>query len=929
MFQKTIVEIIQRVENIDQPKRSIVELDITDIKDQIQDTLFQIGFTQDSIIDEGFEEIQSLDVTNKEALGLFFLSFIVTLKKELSYNSFWVSVADALLEFEEDKNTFFIDSYFVDNNKPTSYLTEAMNDAVKRFNLRSDTQNNKMTRTVLLQIGLLKRSNNLNYWLTSNSKNNIIDSLTNRASENFSSSFNSAWKTLQRYTQGKLLKSEAIAFLKQNIWFKDFEIEGILSLAKEKLHSNLISIDDIEQQFFLKSVRFEDKKLQFTLDGDDFYILNFQDDSYDVYIDGLFQTKLLKNPDTDLYELEQKLTIEEPENYKIKIEIKDKKNKTLYEEEFVLFDFNHDILIFDEDGKYYKDPNIKLDESKTYSLLLDSDFEVTSNEDDTFEYFDGYVNLLTNITKDSDFKADDGDEYIFSLNFTEDIQTPSWLNNLELYATSDFLSLDTPLQYQLRYNKMHVSTRQVDSLTVIEDEASIVRWSYSGGVVYNLDSIEDFNYDMDLSHDILINRKNTLKIKVDGKIFTKQLNVTIIEKTAKPKYRTFLKDIDDNITFLNETNRLTTNDIESNQMIITSFHEDFLSNPELKTQILRDKSNIFDTFELNKPFTLTKYPYYAEEISSVKKIYDDVQWNTFCSITINGIVKSFDEKTSCVTLTSDTLKNLTLITLDNSYKLQTQEIKLVSNKIEIPSDLFGFCLVEDGYYVGSYFTNTSLDIETIFANVEVLKFLRVSYYPFAKYFNGTEYEKNRAQRERARNLKKKDKRLMRLCIKTNPFVFLKAFLEDELVIDDIVIKTYFNHSKAITEQILYAIEFEADVAVKIIHEIILNRWQEKIIQLPVFLVFILNTIKNERYYQIFLEELTEDIEMPDDVNEEFVNRMTNALVSNHKIDRYEKINLKTITQLESRDFYTRKAITKLIEKSTIPQEEEELVENRE
>ena len=26
----------------------------------------------------------------------------------------------------------------------------------------------------------------------------------------------------------------------------------------------------------------------------------------------------------------------------------------VYQEDFILFDFNHDILIFDEDGKWYK-----------------------------------------------------------------------------------------------------------------------------------------------------------------------------------------------------------------------------------------------------------------------------------------------------------------------------------------------------------------------------------------------------------------------------------------------------------------------------------------------------------------------------------------------------------------------------------------------
>jgi len=89
MFQETIVEIIQRVESLTQKKRSIIELDIVDIKEEIQETLFNIDFTEETIDDLDLEEVQNLKVSPKEALGLFFLTFVSTLRYELSYNSFW------------------------------------------------------------------------------------------------------------------------------------------------------------------------------------------------------------------------------------------------------------------------------------------------------------------------------------------------------------------------------------------------------------------------------------------------------------------------------------------------------------------------------------------------------------------------------------------------------------------------------------------------------------------------------------------------------------------------------------------------------------------------------------------------------------------------------------------------------------------------
>lgn len=931
MFQKTIVEIIQRVENLTQKKRSIIELDITDIKEEIQETLYNIDFTQDTIEDVDLEEVTSLGITAKEALGLFFLTFVTTLQNELSYNSFWVGIADALLEFEEDDNTFFIENYFIDDNEPDEYLSEAIQEALIRFNLRDGYDDEKPTNTMLLQMGILNRFTNLNYWLTSTSKNTTIQDLTNRTSENFSDTFFAGWKAIQRYSQSLISRDKTVSLLKQNVWFKNVNIDELLLASKAKLHSTLLSRDEIENHFFLESVKFENKSLEFSITGDDFYVLNLLDSSYDIFIDGDLKSRLVKDENTDIYTLENTITISEPENYKAKIEIKNENADVVYQEDFIVFDFNHDILIFDENGIWYKDQNQKLDDTKTYSLLIDSDFEVDANVENIHEYFDGYVHLITNITKDSNIEVDDGDEYKFSLNFTKNIKTPKWFNNLELYAVSDFLSMEEPIKYELRYNKIAVSARQSDELISIPQDASIVRWSYTGGVVYDLDSIEDFSYDMDLTYDILLNRKNTLKIKVGDTVFTKQLNVTLMEKTSRPKYRTFLRDDDENITFLKETNKLMSNDIKNNQLIITSFHEDIITQPEIKTQILRDKSNIYDKFELNKFFTLTNYPFYGEEISSVKKIYDDVQWNTFCSVSMTGIVKSYDENSRTVSFYAhDSLSEVTLLTLDKSYTLKSQKVQIVSNKLVLPYDVLGFCLLDNDNYLGSYFINETLDIETIFTSVDILKFLRVSYYPFAEYFNGTEYEKNRALRERARNEKKKAKRLLRVCIKNEPAVFLKAFIEKELTIDDITVNIDFDHSKTIAEQILFAIEFDTEEAVKIVHDIILNRWQEKVVHLPMFLVFLLNATKNERYYQIFLDELSEDICEPKDVNEEFINRMVNALLSDHKIDRFEKINIKTITQGKYKDFYIKKALTKLIAKNKAAlerAEEQETVED--
>ena len=107
---------------------------------------------------------------------------------------------------------------------------------------------------------------------------------------------------------------------------------------------------------------------------------------------------------------------------------------------------------------------------------------------------------------------------------------------------------------------------------------------------------------------------------------------------------------------------------------------------------------------------------------------------------------------------------------------------------------------------------------------------------------------------------------------------------------------------------LFAIVFDEELAKKTLYDIILNRWQEKLIQLPLFLIYLLNITKDARYINIFLDELPEDIDEPNDEDEEFTKRIWNALLSDHKINSFEKLNIKTITQLKDKYYYIQKAL---------------------
>jgi len=867
MFYKTTEEIIDKIDNLNQERKSIIELDLIDIKDDIEKTIFTFSKKEDE-----------LDKDEKVTLGLLFLSYISIIKDELSYNGLWLDIIDVLLE-NEDENRFFIDNFFIDENEPSIFLIEAIKEAIISFDLR-DGYDDDLIKTILLQIGLLSKFNHINLWLTNSSKQYIIEELTNRNHINFSNSFYNGWRCLQKYRYNTIDKKSIYKILKNNIWFKDLNIDNLLELSKKELSLINIAKEDIDNNFYIDKILFENEILNFYINIDE--VLDLEDENYNIFINDIYYCKLLKN--NDIYKLEKNIIITNPTKLTIDISIKEiSNNKNIYFQEFTLFDFNQDTIIFDQNGKWTDDKNTKLDKNNIYNVLIDSDFDIEGDNLKEYEYFDGYANLITNITNSSNFYADDGDNYKFELNFDKIIKRPILLNNLELFAQSEFLSFDEQIKYQLKNIKLSSSVRVDDKLVNIEDDIEILRWTYSDGVIYDFENSKEFNYNMDISYEILVNRKNTFQIKIGDYTFTKVLYLSLIEETTNPQYRIFLKDKTNNIELITKNEIIDKNFIENNNFIVTSFHPIFLTKPELNKQYLRDKANIFTTIKLNKIFKIDNYPYFGEEISTSLNIYDDVRWNLIGKITRYS-KKDYNKN-----------DNIKVITLDNNYKLNIQ------NDINISENILGYCVIKDNCYDSSYFIDNNLDIDIIFKDKEILKFLRFSYFEFGEYFNEAKFDKSRALREKARNDKKKAKRLLRENILQEPFVFLDAFLADKFDIEDLSLEFNFDESKTIIEQILFTIEFDENIALKIVQYSILNQLQEKMMKIPMFLIYILNKIKNEKYIDIYMDEINLEKENNINIDEEFYNRMVSALLSDHKIDRYEKINIKTISQTDIKD----------------------------
>lgn len=875
MFYKTTKEIIDKLDNLNQEKKSIIELNLIEIKDNIQEAIFRFS-----------KKENELNEDEKVKLGLLFLSYIYTIKDDLSYNGLWLDIIDVLLENNE--NSFFINNFFIDKNEPSIFLKDAIKDAIVSFNLR-DGYNKELSKTILLQIGLLSKFKDINIWLTSTSKQYIIEELTNRNHINFSKSFYNGWRAIQLYRDYIIDRKKIYNILKENIWFKDLNINNLLDYSKKELTLVNIAKDDIEDIFYLDKVLFKNEMLDFYINLDDILNLNLEDSKYIIDVDNNIVANLIKEDNN--YKLDKDIIISNPTDTIINISIKDINNNSIYFQEFTIFDFNQDTIIFDNDGKWTNDKNIKLDKDKTYNILIDSDFEIDGENLKEYEYFDGYGNLITNITNKSNFSADDGDNYKFNLNFDKVIERPLILNELELFTTSEFLLFDEKIKYQLKKLKLSQSVRVENTLINIDEDIKILRWAYSGGVIYDIENSNNFTYDIDLSYDILTNRKNTLQIKIGENSFTKVLNLSIIEDSKNPNYRIFSKDKDNNIKFITKDEKLDKNILNKN-IIVTSFHKIFLTKPKLNKQYIRYKADIFGTFTLNKPFKIDKYPFFGEEISTSLNIYDDTKWNSI------GKISRYKD--------IDYLKDndIDIIILDNNYKLNIQK------NLNIDNNLLGYCVIKNNKYYCSYFKDNNLDINIIFQDKEILKFLRFSYFEFGEYFNEAKFNINRALLEKARNDKKKWKRVLRGNILNKPFIFLDAFLADKFNIGDLSLDFNFDESKRIIEQILFTIEFDEDIALKIIQYSILNQLQDKMVKIPIFLIYLLNVVKNKRYIDIFLDEIDLNIDnnIKNRFNKEFYNRMVSALLSDHKIDRYEKINIKTISQTDIKDILIKDSL---------------------
>lgn len=540
-FEKLISHISSRLDNMPGNKKSIIQADLGDISDDIEDVLFKLKVSEDNYHHKVFPDLKENNIRIKEAVGLLFLSYITyKVRNKFTYGKMWSIIADDLVKYEFI-NTFFKDKYLL-NGHPNQFLISCIKESCDRFNLRNafDKQADEhyIRNTILLQMGILNRFTKLNEWLSYSSFNQTtIRVLLNKEDENFSNSFSQGWRVLRRYRDHIIDNSTASSLLKQNTWYKELDIADALRAARKKIGTKFLAEDEIENVFFLDQILYEENILKFIINAEDLYALKLSGSDYSVYIDDMYAAKVLRNDDKVLV-LDKKIIIREPDGFSVHLELKNEDGDVVYSDEIVLFDLHDQVLIFDDKGNIYKDFSKKLMSNRTYGMLFDSDLDCNASADKQVEYFSGYVTLTKELSQENNCMLSYDGEELFSLNFSASVQKPNWIDHLVVYAADSHLHIESTTNFHLKIFDIEDEDSPLKDLPV---DANLVRWTYADSYVDDED-IKDFVATIELSPELICERKHSFLIKYEGQTYHRTVHSVIYDHTNQYHLLQRLKD---------------------------------------------------------------------------------------------------------------------------------------------------------------------------------------------------------------------------------------------------------------------------------------------------------------------------------------------------------------------------------------------------
>jgi hypothetical protein len=848
-------------------------------------SIIELGLSDDEIkkeIDMLFNFRKPPNLQNKiekAYVGLIFLIYVYKLKSQLSYHSLWKKILTNLLEYSKI-TTFFLDTYFT-NGYPNNYLKESIELACKIYNLRNDfnhkDEHQYIRNTLLLQIGLLKNSlDRLKLWLSNYNLSVVIKELLDIDSENYSEDFHKGWRTLRRFRDNIISYEQAKKMLSQNIWFSHLDIDKLLKLAKQKIDNNYLIHQDENDIFYLDKIKYTNNDLIFIINARDLYLLNLSGFRYNVYIDEEYKGILINNS-TELV-LDSPIEIIEPESNQIDLKIKNEDGDIVYSTQIMLFDFSEQLILFDEDGKIYNNIFKKLNTSKKYHILMDSDLDCNFNKENQREYFDGYALLIPFISYQDDCKVAYKDEILFELNFKDYIEKPEFIDKLIIYSkTEESFIVDNEYFFELKIMEIKQNGEDIE-LKNLPKEAKIVRWTYSGGFIDN-ENIENNSIKATLYPEMIVFPKHTLLIKYKNKVFKKVIYCKFFEK--KLKIKLFKINLDRNVELVNKEDILTREDLKNNQFYLSDFNV-----KSSQQWYLKNKSYFYQTVQANKIFKITNLKGFGEEIFINENLFNDKNFIKLFNYVDNNEFIFYKKKLNQIILKKKNLINVKVIFLLENFKYNNLLIEDLNNKFLNFNFITGL-LIENNTIIDSIYSN--YDFQHL--NFEILKNLLIANYPIF--------------------LKDSNIKIIREFIKNNLYEFFKTFYNDTIKINGNSFHFKFSNMDILIEHLLFDFDIEEEISKQILKNLILDNQADKLLNTPIILFKLLQSAKSEKLIYYFYDFIKEE-DLKDERDENFTFIIINSLFHTKHLKGIDKHNLKIAMHYINGKYYLKKALKRLL-----------------
>ncbi|MDD2949158.1 MAG: hypothetical protein PHU29_00070 [Sulfuricurvum sp.] len=859
---------------------SLIELDVNaNTLEEIENILF------------GFREHPSRQSPIQKAfIGLIFLLYVVFKLKDKFHQAIWKAIVDDL-KIYHSVTTFFLETYFMAEKHPNYYLKEAIDLACKTFNLRNDFVNKDehqyLRNTILLQIGIPNEGfENLKMWLSNYKIPIVLTDLLDQESENYSNEFHEGWRAIRRYRDNVVTPEQLKSILKTNVWFKYINLDELLKAAKQKNKKQmLVSSNENLEIFYLEKIQYDEFGLNFVINIQDTYMLNLGGYRYDIYIDDEYAGLLIANAEKNLT-LENPLIISNPLNNRVNLEIRNEDNEAIYSLQIVLFDFSEQLIIFDEDGNIHSNIFKKLNSTKKYFILMDTDLDCTFNHDNQREYFEGYATLIPDIRSTEECKIMYNDEFLFELNFSETIQKPDFFDEIVLYTTAErAFNIDEDYMFVLKQMIIDPNTDEVELMS-IPKEVEILKWTYSGGYTEK-DDIDDFSIRIPLYAEMITFPKHTLMLKYNNKVFKKVVYCNFFEKIHM--IRLFEINRKGDTRQIGRNEMLKKNDLKNNRYFLSDLkHGEAL--------YLKNKSYFYQKVFSNSVINFGKLSGFGESIFVSEHLYNAELIELFQYQDTEEYIYLKEENNQILYFYKNPSSLSKLIILDSElnyhiYMFNEIESTMSNQQCEFDFEIVSCLMLSGSHAIDSCYRDDLLTNVSDINYSKIMKNLLVTNYIFL------------GDDTNAKNFRK--------FVLNNPEDTFILLYSDTLNISGHHITIDFSKQKMLLEHIFMSLILPKDIGEKVLQSLILGGYENKLLETPIILFNMLRISSSKRLTSYFYG-MVEEAEITGEIDESFVQKIVDYLFDTAAVKSRDKHNLKVAMHYINGNYYLKKALEELL-----------------